>query len=818
MKKIALFSDGTGNSSSNPQKTNVWRAYQALDCSSDQIAFYDNGVGTSSFTPTAVLGLAFGWGLARNVQQIYAFLCRTYDPGDKGKGEPADEIYGFGFSRGAFTMRVAIALIASQGIIDRENVKDERDLDRLIAAAYRRFRKGNFTSSLLSSFLRPVRDLILNVWHFACGRKPYQPEKNIRYSDSGDDKPLIKFVGVWDTVDAYGLPVDELTRAWDKVVWPLTAKNRDLSPRVARACHALALDEQRESFEPMLWNEQNEGRLSQVWFPGVHANVGGGYPDDALAFTALNWILDESGRDKGLTYLNQERQRFTDHADVNGPVYDSRSGVGNLYRYAPRNLERLCQEKKPGLANWLKGKVHRSSVNLPTLLKGKLARLDVHDNEVSIIKPKIHYSVFDRLTQSGDAYAPINVPSDYAFVDSNGAVIDIQNANCGGLPETPQQANNRRARQSYVWNKVWGRKLLYFITLITIISFICYPYFASTAGSGKLGQIAVFLESLFGTFSFVIRAIPELIGKIPGLGFAESWASRYANFPFVFILGVLAIGALLLWSRKVNTAIKGEMRGNWHHVTNTRSMPAATVSAFRKWLAKFLEGRTFEDKIVRSIRIGLETIAVVFFVLMVLAVASHLFFAIADGVGSVCESDTQVQNPKIGKDFKFDPTDPCFATGLELTKNKKYVIELEISDDWRDKTIKADVNGWRSAPWYMYLFTPVRRHLFAEWYQPIARIDHKLFDRYPVRATNSQPGNHNGSQKMLRMEFKARRTGQLYLYLNDTVLFTPDMVKDFYDNNTGHACVKVTEVAAKSQSQEIKTNLSCDMGSDMTLG
>ena len=67
MKKIALFSDGTGNSSSSPQKTNIWRAYQALDRSatSDQIAFYDNGVGTSSFTPTAVLGLAFGWGGCR---------------------------------------------------------------------------------------------------------------------------------------------------------------------------------------------------------------------------------------------------------------------------------------------------------------------------------------------------------------------------------------------------------------------------------------------------------------------------------------------------------------------------------------------------------------------------------------------------------------------------------------------------------------------------------------------------------------------------------------------------------------------------------
>ena len=110
MTKIALFADGTGNSSSNPQKTNVWRSYQALDCSpgSGQRAFYDNGVGTSSFTPTALLGLAFGWGLARNVRQIYGYLCRTYEEGD--------EIYGFGFSRGAFAARSLAGFIVASAV------------------------------------------------------------------------------------------------------------------------------------------------------------------------------------------------------------------------------------------------------------------------------------------------------------------------------------------------------------------------------------------------------------------------------------------------------------------------------------------------------------------------------------------------------------------------------------------------------------------------------------------------------------------------------------------------------------------------------
>ena len=110
-KNIVLLSDGTGNSSSKIFKTNVWRLYQALDLtdSQKQIAYYDDGVGTSSFKPFAILGGVFGFGLKRNVIDIYSFCCRNYRPSDK--------IYGFGFSRGAFTIRVVAGFIARIGLV-----------------------------------------------------------------------------------------------------------------------------------------------------------------------------------------------------------------------------------------------------------------------------------------------------------------------------------------------------------------------------------------------------------------------------------------------------------------------------------------------------------------------------------------------------------------------------------------------------------------------------------------------------------------------------------------------------------------------------
>ena len=136
-KSIILFSDGTGNSSAKLFKTNVWRMYEAIDLGPpsegkrDQISYYDDGVGTSSFKPLTVLGGAFGWGLQRNVLDIYRFACRNYREGD--------DIYAFGFSRGAFTIRLVVALIASQGLVRSDS---EAELDWKSREAYRAFRAG----------------------------------------------------------------------------------------------------------------------------------------------------------------------------------------------------------------------------------------------------------------------------------------------------------------------------------------------------------------------------------------------------------------------------------------------------------------------------------------------------------------------------------------------------------------------------------------------------------------------------------------------------------------------------------------------------
>ena len=186
-KNIVLLSDGTGNSSSKIFKTNVWRLFQALDLKNpeSQIAYYDDGVGTSSFKLLAYLGGIFGIGLKRNVIDIYSFCSRNYAEGDK--------IYGFGFSRGAFTIRVVAGFIARVGLVRYDG--NEAHLARDAEIAYREYRKvRNFKSggNLLVKPLRKLRDWVSHVIF----RKPTFEQLEVAGALVSIDK--FDFLGVWD--------------------------------------------------------------------------------------------------------------------------------------------------------------------------------------------------------------------------------------------------------------------------------------------------------------------------------------------------------------------------------------------------------------------------------------------------------------------------------------------------------------------------------------------------------------------------------------------------------------------------------------------
>jgi len=158
--RIILLSDGTGNAASKVWRTNVWRVFESLDLTgSDQVAIYDDGVGTSSFIPFALLGGAFGWGLKRNVLDLYKFVCRNYRSEN-------DEIFAFGFSRGAFTIRIVVGLIFDQGLVP---FRTEAELHQGARDAYRAFRRKNFhTVWRVEKPCRFIRDLLIPPGRLSC--------------------------------------------------------------------------------------------------------------------------------------------------------------------------------------------------------------------------------------------------------------------------------------------------------------------------------------------------------------------------------------------------------------------------------------------------------------------------------------------------------------------------------------------------------------------------------------------------------------------------------------------------------------------------
>ena len=255
MKRIVICADGTWQSPEKGECTNVLRLGRAIKPVAsdevDQVVFYDWGVGTDR---KKIAGGISGAGIDKNIQDCYRFIVQNFDP--------SDHLFFFGFSRGAYTVRSLGGLIRNCGILQREHAARIPDAYELY-----RSRRSDFhpNSSRSVAFRR-------------------------KYAVS--NKSPIKFIGVWDTVGALGIPIPFLgTLGDDKYLFHDT----EPSSIVEIARHAISIDENREDFKPAQWDSGKSGiDLVQAWFAGVHSDVGGGYTDRGLADAAFEWLLGEA--------------------------------------------------------------------------------------------------------------------------------------------------------------------------------------------------------------------------------------------------------------------------------------------------------------------------------------------------------------------------------------------------------------------------------------------------------------------------------------------------------------------------------------------
>lgn len=748
-KNIILLSDGTGNSAAKVWRTNVWRLFESLDLTnSRQVAIYNDGVGSSSFKPLAMLGGAFGWGLKRNVLDLYSFLCRNYD-------EPDTQIYAFGFSRGAFTVRVLLGLIDSQGLVPLTDQTPEEQLRRDAKGAYRVYRRDRYPPGkrlLLVTPLRDLRDAVIKLWNRWRGYADYS-----RFAEHGKrlDKPTIRFVGLWDTVAAYGLPISEMTHGVDRWIWPLLLPDRKLSDLVYRARHALSLDDERATFHPVLWAERDlpsvpkkpEGhryvkdeRLSQVWFAGVHTNVGGGYPDDSLAHVPLCWIMNEA-KDCGLRVKVDPPadpdavRRARSASDKDGRLYDSRHGLGGYYRYGPRKLKELCD-----------------------------------NDEVTIKEPKIHESVFERIKNGAHAYAPIVLPGHYAVVTSSGQILDLGDPN--NPYENREQAQTRADVQEHVWNLVWRRRIVYFATLAASLFLAAFPLFHETHRE---------FSSPLSFLSPIIRMVGAMLPSPAGW-----WIDAYAANPGWFAVEASVVGILLWYGAQVAARITDKMAVMWRLILKEKTTPPGGLP--NDWVYRLRTDRYYRAFVRTMKRDILPAIFALLFLVVALVAVSRVLFTVGDSFGVVCRGSENPQ-PAAGLVPKiFETSSLCWPSGVTLDAGNRYRITITIdpSIPWKDgEKIETDLGGFSQEKMScsMYSGLPLRRTLTQPWFKPIARIgsiggDEYLLDPVP-RVGREQ------LKKKLVTELKARTTGELFLYVNDAVIGLPGLVDYFYVGEAG---------------------------------
>lgn len=265
MKRLIVCCDGTWQKLSSNYPTNVIKITQGIKLLAEdktpQIVFYDEGIGTGNKVDR-LLGGAFGKGIDQNIQDAYRFLCLNYDRGD--------EIYLYGFSRGAYTIRSLAGLIYCSGLLHRHKIARATQ-------AYQLYRQRTKPGDISTP----------------------NTEEAIDFRRKNSIEIPIAFLGCWDTVGALGIP-DQID--WLSIDKQINRKyqfhDTSLSPIIQNACHAVAIDETKKVFDvtPMVKSSKNSAQnLNQVWFPGKHGCVGGGTKKQSgLSDGALQWMIDES--------------------------------------------------------------------------------------------------------------------------------------------------------------------------------------------------------------------------------------------------------------------------------------------------------------------------------------------------------------------------------------------------------------------------------------------------------------------------------------------------------------------------------------------
>jgi hypothetical protein len=484
----------------------------------------------------------------------------------------------------------------------------------------------------------------------------------------------------------------------------------------------------------------------------MHSNVGGGYPDDSLAHIPQYWIMNEA-RQCGLRFksapdadpdsmINTKAAR-----DKDGRLYDSRSGLGSYYRYGPRKLAELCDEKfsnKPG-------------------------------DEVLIRIPKIHESVFKRIQNNAHPCAPLGIPAKYEVVTDTGQILPA----AGNPYEATTASQAREKVQESVWNTVWLRRIVYFLTVLASGTLLIFPLLKSLPASDEFSSPVRWLSDL-------IRLAGSFLPSI-----ADPWLNGYARSPITFAVLVATLAAFTFAGVRLSARIKSDMGAIWQ---NSVVRGLVVTGAPDNWIYRLRTSAPYvAAKNYWKFQVG-PGLSALFFVYAGLMLVNHLAYIVLDDAGFVCNETGGASRMAKSETRKlsFDTSSVCSATGVLLENGGRYAIAIKAREPhWYDRTIETSPAGFYSldAPTFwqkiaMVIALPMRRELIRPWFRMVARTggvggEESFLD--------PDPKDHSIDEVM-----RATRDGELFLFVNDAVLGVPGLEGVFYSNNIGSADVTIT--------------------------
>ncbi|NIZ12411.1 DUF2235 domain-containing protein [Phaeobacter sp. HF9A] len=337
MRRLVVCCDGTWNTPDQnrdglPTPTNVVKLHSLVAAQDSagvqQIPYYRAGVGTSGGIIRRALGGAIGRNLEDDIMSAYKFVAETYAPGD--------EIFLFGFSRGAYTARSLAGMISNVGLADLRPdhlspYEDPWQVVKKLMTRYQFNKADAPETGLRARLLQP------------------RPVGVVKFHDPAQIG--FRFIGVWDTVGALGIPDDLAFLRWvlgDPL--KLGFKDTALGGNVVCARQALAMDERRVDFAPTLWTEWAPDQdVEQRWFPGVHGNVGGSYAETGLGDLTLQWMLEEA-QANGLALRDMVPGQLQPNAFA--PRHDSLLGGFQKRPSRPRAVPEVI-DREGVIADWL---------------------------------------------------------------------------------------------------------------------------------------------------------------------------------------------------------------------------------------------------------------------------------------------------------------------------------------------------------------------------------------------------------------------------------------------------------------------------------